>query len=98
MAIATNPQKADEVLKLLGDPTQVDEELRRFRKAARILSSNRPRLLDHYPQQWVAVHEGRVKAQGKTLRSLLTQVDKQGLPREHIIVRFIGRTQRTMIL
>lgn len=98
MVIATTPQKTDDILKVLGDPRKVDDELQRFRKAARVLSSNHPRLIDRYPQQWVAIHEGRVKAQGKTLRSLLTQVDKQGLPREHIIVRFIAKAQRTMIL
>ena len=98
MAIATKPQKADIVLKMLGDPKRVDAELRRFRSTARALSSNRPRFIDRYEKQWVALHEGKVRATGKTLRSLLTQVDKQGLPRRHLIVRYIDRTQRTMIL
>jgi hypothetical protein len=98
MAIATSPHRAREVLNLLGDPKRVDRELQLFRKAARVLSSNRPRLIDRHPKQWVAVHEGKVTAQAKTLQSLLTQVDRMGLSREHIIVRFIDRTQRTMIL
>jgi len=28
----------------------------------------------------------------------MAQIDKKGLPREHVIVRFIDRNQRTMIL
>lgn len=98
MVIATSPHQAQAVLKLLGDPRSVDSELQLFRKATRVLSSNRPRLIDHYQKQWVAVHQGKVAAQGKTLQSLLTQVDKLGVPRGHVIVRFIDRTQRTMIL
>ena len=98
MAVATKPEATKRVLELLGDPSGVDRDLQAFRRSARVLSSRHPRLIDRYPKQWVAVHQGKVRAQGKTLRSLLAQVDKKGLPRERLIVRFIDKTQRTMIL
>ena len=98
MAVATKPEATKGVLKLLGDPRSVDRDLQVFRRSARVLSSRDPRLIDRYAKQWVAVYQGKVCAQGKTLRSLLAQVDKKGLPRERLIVRFIDKTQRTMIL
>lgn len=87
-----------EVLGQLGSPAEVAKELEKFRKTARVLSASHPRLLDRYNKQWIAVYEGKVQAQGRTLRSLMSQVDAKRLPREHIIVRLINRDQRTMIL
>jgi len=85
-------------MKYIGNPAEVDRELRAFHKAARILSSRQPRMIDAYPTQWVAIYNGRVRANAKTFKSLMTQVDEKRLPRQHIIVRFIDRTQKTMIL
>ena len=60
-------------------PKQIDRELRRFSRAANVLSSNRPRLINKYPQQWVGLYAGRVQASGKTLRSLLSSLRDKGL-------------------
>jgi len=86
------------IIEQLGSPKDVDRELQSFRRAARVLSSNHPRLIDLYPKQWVAVHRGKVRASGKTFRSVMTRVDEKGLPRDSIIVRYIDRNHRTMIL
>ena len=86
------------ILSQLGNPADIDRELQRFRRSARTLSSNHPRLIDRYQKKWVAVYDGKPRAQGRTLQSVLQQLEKKGLPREHIIVRYIDRNQRTMIL
>lgn len=93
MSATNNP-----VLDLLGDPREVDRELASFRRTARVLSSDHPRLIDEYPQQWIVAFEGKVRASGDTLASVLKQADVEGLPRDKIIVRHIDRNQRTMIL
>jgi len=98
MAVATNPERAEELLNILGDPRAVDRELRAFKRTARVLSSKTPRLIDEYPKQWVALYNAKVQAHAATLQSLLAQVEERGLPRGHVIVRYIDRTQRTMIL
>ncbi len=82
----------------LGNPADIDRELQSFRKTARVLSSEHPRLIDRYPKQWVAVYGGKVKAHGRTFRSVLQQLDQEGIPRENVIVRYISKEQRTMIL
>lgn len=86
------------VFKQLGNPKDVDRDLQSFRRTAQLLSSRHPRLIDRYPKKWVAVYRGQVRASGKIFASVLAEVDKKGLPREHVIVRFIDRNQRTMIL
>jgi len=95
--MATKMMK-EAILSQLGNPTDLDRELQSFRRSARALSSHHPRFIDLYEKKWVAVYDGKTKAQGRTLRSIWQQLDKQGLPREHVIVRYIDRNQRTMIL
>ena len=87
-----------QIMKMLGSPSEVDVDLQKFRRAARALSTSHPRMIDLYPQQWVAVHKGRVRANARSLKRLLTTVDTKKLPREEIIVRFIAKDRRTMIL
>ena len=91
--------KTQEVLEQLGaPPAEIAQDLQEFRKAARVLSANYPRLIDQYPNQWVGVYQGKVRAHGRTLKSLLSQLTEKGFPKQKVIVRFIDRNQRTMIL
>ena len=89
---------SQEILDLIGDPRQVDADLQVLRRTAKRLSSRRPRMIERYPKRWIALHAGRVRAEGRTLKSVLGQIDKKGLPRQHTIVRFIHKEPRTMIL
>ena len=91
-------KRADDIRRLLGDPKRVDQELERFQKATALLSSRHPSLIERYPKQWVAVYDGKVRARAKTFDALMAQVDRKKLPRGHIIVRYIDKTQRTLIL
>jgi len=88
----------DTIRQVIGNPADIDRELQSFRRSARVLSSHHPRLIDRYQKKWVAVYDGRTRAQGRTLQSILQQIDRMGLPRECVIVRYIDRNQRTMIL
>lgn len=87
-----------EVLQLIGDPHEADRDLQEFRASAMRLSSRHPRMIERYPNQWIALHSGRVRAQDDSLHGLLKSVDKQGIPRGQAIVRFIDDQPRTMIL
>ena len=87
-----------EVRKLIGDPKAVAADLRELKKSARVFSSNRERLLERFPQKWVAVYRGEVVANGDSLREVLRLVDNAGLPRKSVVVRYIDRNVRTLIL
>ncbi len=79
-------------------PETTARSLREFQRSARVLSSNQPRLVDEYPDQWIAVSDGTVVAHGDKLEKVLRQIDQKGIRRFEVIVRFIERTQRTLIL
>ncbi len=79
-------------------PSGMARSLRAFQQSARVLSDNFPRLLDEYPDQWVAVADSTVMAHGDTLEQVLTRIDDQNISRADVIIRFIERTQRTLIL
>lgn len=83
---------------LFGDPSEVARRLRDFRQSASALSSSHPRLIDEYPQEWIAVHHGGVRAHSKDLGDLLAQVDEAGIPRREILVRFMERNHRALIV
>ena len=87
-----------DVLRLIGDPETVDKELAAFRTSARKLSSAHPRMIDKYEKQWVALYQGKVAAAGSTIDAVIAAVRKKGLPRDRVIVRFIEKNHRTMIL
>jgi hypothetical protein len=89
----------EQALELLGkDPNQVARELADFSQTARVLSSDHPRLIDEHPDQWVALYQGRVETFGKTLEELIAELEKKGLPRNDVIVRYIDREEKTLIL
>jgi hypothetical protein len=91
--------KKGDVLKLLGSsPGEVAKELHALSEAAKVLSSDRPRLIDQYPLQWVGVYEGRVAAHATTIESLLTQLEQRDIPSNKAIIRFIDKEERILIL
>jgi len=96
MARKTRNQNA--ILRMIGDPARVARELRQFRQTTRLLSSQHPRMIEKYPKKWVALYGGKVKATGRSLDAVLKGIDKAGLPRSAVIVRFIEKNRRTMIL
>lgn len=91
-------EKAKIIQEFMGDPRKIADGLKRFRKSALVLSRQRPRMIEEYPQKWVALFDGEVKAADKSFEKLLEKIDEQKLPRGEILVRFIDKTHRTMIL
>lgn len=86
------------VLHQLGNPAEAARQLARFRRAAKALSFKHPRFIEEFPQQWIVVYVGEVRAQGESLHSALLQAERLNIPVEKAIVRFIDRNERTYIL
>jgi len=92
------PRERATIGRFFGDAAKVANELRSFQNSATALSSDHPRLINQYPKQWVAVYEGKVIASSKSFPEVMAELDRQEIPRKSVIVRFIDRNQRTMIL
>ena len=90
---------SDQIIAALwNDPKKVDADLQSFRESAQILSQKFPRMIDLYPDEWVALFDGEVRAHGPSLDEVLQKIDLEGIAREGAIVRFIQSKPRTMIL
>jgi hypothetical protein len=79
-------------------PKQIDHELRTFSRAARILSSDHPRLINEHPNEWVGIYDGEVRAAGKSFRALVAQLKKKCLSPNEAIIRYIDTSGRKLIL
>jgi hypothetical protein len=79
-------------------PKQMDRELRSFSRAAQLLSSDHPRLIDRHPNQWVGIHDGDVRASAKSFGALIAQLKKRGLSPNDTIIRYIDTSGRKLIL
>jgi hypothetical protein len=76
----------------------MDRELRMFSRAARLLSSDRPRLIDKHPKEWVGLYGGEVCATAKSFSGLVSRLKKKGLPPSETIIRYIDTSGRKLIL
>lgn len=89
----------DQVLDLLGaSPEAVSTELTAFAEAAKVLSSDHPRLIDAHPMEWVGVFDGNVAVTARDFDGLMDKLSTMGIPPSQTIVRFIDRTEKTFIL
>jgi hypothetical protein len=95
MARLSAKQKAEY---LGATPKKLDRELRAFSRAARLLSSSHSRLIDKHPKQWVAIYDGKVRASAKSLDAIVSKLERQGLPPNEAIIRYIDSSGRKLIL
>ena len=87
-----------EVAQRLGPLDVLSRELKEFSRSARVFSGDSPRLIERYPEQWVAVVDGDIATHANTFVEVLGQLDEMAQPREHAMVRFVTKHKRTMIL
>jgi hypothetical protein len=81
-----------------GTPDSIVSDLKEFEASTQALSDNHPRFIDEHPQKWVAVYRGNVAVAADTFDQVVKQIEEKRLPREHVIVRFITRDKKTLIL
>jgi len=79
-------------------PKQVRRELRAFSRSARLLSSHHPRLINEHPNEWVAVYDGKVQATAKSFNALIAKLNKQSVPPNESIIRYMDTSGQKLIL
>ena len=79
-------------------PKQIKRELRTFSRAARLLSSTHPRLIDKHPKEWVGLYDGKICATDKSFDGLLKKLKDRGFPPSDTIIRYIDTSGRKLIL
>ena len=80
------------------DPQKIAHRLKSFDTSCAKLSSDMPRLVEKYPDQWIGIHSGEVRAADEDLDTVLQTLDEQGVPRSSTVLRFIEKEPETLIL
>lgn len=88
----------EEVLELIGDPREINRSLAIFSKSTRLVADHYSELMERYPDEWIAVYNGRVRAHGKSFQAVLDEVDAKGLPRAQTLLRFMNTKPQTLIV
>ena len=61
-----------DVEKIIGDPGKIAEQMEAFRESAALLSAENPRMVEEYPDEWIGIHSGKVRAHGPTFEFLMS--------------------------
>ena len=83
---------------LIGDPKEIARSLKRFGTSTNFVASHYAELRKQYPNTWVAVLDGDVKATARTVPTLLKRIGALGLPRTETLIHFLDAEQRILIL
>ena len=79
-------------------PKQAARELRAFSRSARFFSSNYSRFVKEHPKEWVGIYGGKLRVTAKSLRSVVSQLEKKGFPPNESFIRYIDVSGRKLIL
>ena len=89
----------EEMREIIGDPQKFHASSEEFRKTEDLFCTPQYyKLLEKYPDQWVAATGGKVEAHGDSYEAVLEMVREKGLPRDAMIIQFIATDPIPMIL
>jgi len=78
-------------------PKKIARELRAFSRTGQFLSSNERRLLKRYPEQWVGLYDGKVRASAKSLDEVISKLEQQELPPSESIIWYMDTSVRSRV-
>ena len=87
--VARHSKKVSIASHLGATPKEVDRQLRTFSRAARVLSSDHPRLIEEHPNEWVGIFDGKVRATAKSFDAVVSELKEKGFPPNESIIRYI---------
>ena len=79
-------------------PKQFVRELRVFSRSGRFFSANYSRLVKEHPKEWVGIYDGKLRVTAKSLRSVVSQLEKKGFPPNLSLIEYIDVSGRKLIL
>lgn len=86
--ITGTPEQQAEFLRLIGDPQEVADDLRRFEERTLRFIADWPRLIARYPEKWVAEVNGEYRA-ADTVAELRASLAADGIPWKDAFVEFV---------
>ena len=86
------------MLQECGGLEQVLKDMGSVRSSQISFSGQRQELIEKYPNYWVAFHEGRRVAFGKSLDSVFKAADENSILRGKMVIRYLDPVVKVMIL
>ena len=81
-----------------GGSSALIDDLAEFRKLRARIADEHSRLVDKYPDKWVAMGKDGIVAAGATRGEVLEAVDRTGIARSDTVVEFIDTDPPVLIL
>jgi hypothetical protein len=81
----------ENMIKSVGGMDELIRRRRQFRQNLDFIEHNRDELLEHYNENWIAVHNSEVIAHGKDYNRVITGLQKQKKPVEEIPIRYMSK-------
>lgn len=78
------------------EPEEIVRSLREFTRSCEV--AEELGLIDRYPEKWIGVHNGTIRATADQLDSLLEELDRLGVPRRETAIRYLTKNRRKLIL
>lgn len=82
----------------MGGVEQMALDMERFNRSDRYLASIIPRMREQSPDCWVAARGEKVVGVEPNLKTLLKSLDKQGVPRDEVALRYVSKEPMRMIV
>jgi hypothetical protein len=87
-----------EFLKLIGDPAELRRNMEQFDRSCDAFQDQYPKLLEKYPDRWVAFYNGVLVATDESFDSILDRLRSLGIPPGHTYVRFVDKNPKPIFL
>jgi hypothetical protein len=82
----------------IGDATTFQRDMALFKKSCAYFDAHHDELLGAYPEEFIGIFDGEVRAHATELSAMLAQLDAQSIPRATTYTEFITATPRAAIL
>ena len=87
-----------QMIREMGGMQTIHDELRKFADRGHAFDAQHAQFIKKYPNKWIAFYTGEVDATADSLKNLLKEMDRLGIPRRESIVKFMDTERRTLIL
>ena len=80
------------------DRSQILVDLTLFERSVKAVIDQFEDLISKYNNQWIAVHDGMVVSSSPSHQKVLEDVDRKGLRRSQVNIRYLTDTPPVMVL
>ena len=87
-----------EIVNSQGGVDALVAKMNEFHEVVDLMRKERARLMDEYPDQWVAMGKGGVVVVGNSIDGVLKKADAQGMKRGEVVIEFLETDPPLLIL